>query len=445
MQALRDRSNRPARRSWTPWLVAGLVVLFAAAGGIAYAATASKQKSAVQCGVGTSCSSSATSGAVTDSATKTISVVSTSPASGSTNVQPNSRVTVKFSSAVAANSPTPTITPNVTGSWAHVGEDLVFTPARSLVPYTKYTVTIPGGASGVVGVGGAHLRSSTTVPFTVAAGSVLRLQQLLAKLGYLPLTFSGTTPAPIDMALPQPGTFSWKWSSLPSALTSQWVAGSANPLTKSAVMMFETQNGLSVDGIAGPIVWTSLLSDAATNKANSEPWTYVLVTKTMSPSEHLTAWVNGTLQFHDVLVNTGVRGATTRNGTFEVFEHVRESHMSGTDVTGTHYTIPTVPWVSYFNGGDALHYYPRASYGFPQSNGCVEMQLATAQALWPDTPIGTLVTVQGPTNGGTSAKNTTPAQVSAGATSPTPTTSTTTSASAAAATTSTTTTAAPAG
>jgi len=190
--------------------------------------------------------------------------------------------------------------------------------------------------------------------------------------------------------------------------------------------MFETENGLSVDGVAGPIVWTTLLADAATNKANTEPWTYVLVTKTMSPNEHLTAWVNGTLQFHDILVNTGVRGATTRNGTFEVFEHVRESHMSGTDVTGTHYTIPTVPWVSYFSGGDALHYYPRASYGFPQSNGCVEMQLATAQALWPNTPIGTLVTVQGPTNGGTSAKNTTPHATTAAATSTATTPSATT-------------------
>jgi len=62
--------------------------------------------------------------------------------------------------------------------------------------------------------------------------------------------------------------------------------------------------------------------------------------------------------------------------------------------------------VSYFDGGDALHYYSRASYGFPQSNGCVEMQLATAANLWPVTPIGTLVTVQGPTYGGTSSKNT---------------------------------------
>jgi peptidoglycan hydrolase-like protein with peptidoglycan-binding domain len=303
----------------------------------------------------------------------------------------------------------PTITPSVTGSWSQPRPDeLRFSPSAPFVPYTKYTVTVPGGQEGVTSTHGAHLRSTTTASFTIAPGSTKRLQELLAVLGYLPLSYTGPSPAPQDMAMPQPGTLAWRWSGLPSALTGQWTPGIPNALTKGAVMMFETENGLTVDGIPGPVVWTALLHDVASDKANTEPVTYVLVTKNLAPVEHLTAWVNGTLEFHDILVNTGVRGATTHNGTYQVFEHVRTSHMSGTDVTGTHYTIPTVPWVSYFNGGDALHYYPRAAYGFPQSNGCVEMQLATAQALWPNTPIGTLVTVQGPTYGGTSSKNTTP-------------------------------------
>ena len=49
--------------------------------------------------------------------------------------------------------------------------------------------------------------------------------------------------------------------------------------------------------------------------------------------------------------------------------------------------------VSYFNGGDALHEFPRYSYGFPQSLGCVEMPFASAETVLPYTPIGTLVTV----------------------------------------------------
>ena len=35
--------------------------------------------------------------------------------------------------------------------------------------------------------------------------------------------------------------------------------------------------------------------------------------------------------------------------------------------------------MNYFNGGDAVHGYPRASYGFPQSNGCVELPIETAK------------------------------------------------------------------
>ena len=102
------------------------------------------------------------------------------------------------------------------------------------------------------------------------------------------------------------------------------------------------------------------------------------------------------LTFSNVPCNTGVPGATTTNGTFQVFSHVQVSNMRGTDATSTSYDV-TVAWASYFNGGDALHGYPRASYGFPQSNGCVEMPISTAGTVWPDTPIGTLVTVQGTT------------------------------------------------
>ena len=51
-------------------------------------------------------------------------------------------------------------------------------------------------------------------------------------------------------------------------------------------------------------------------------------------------------------------------------------------------------WVSYFNGGDALHSFDRPSYGSPQSLGCVEMRLEDAAEIWPYTPVGTLVTVE---------------------------------------------------
>ena len=73
--------------------------------------------------------------------------------------------------------------------------------------------------------------------------------------------------------------------------------------------------------------------------------------------------------------------------------------MKGTNPDGSTYNDPNVPYASYFNGGDALHGFIRATYGSPQSNGCVEMSYADAALVWPLTPIGTLVTVEGPNYG----------------------------------------------
>ena len=61
--------------------------------------------------------------------------------------------------------------------------------------------------------------------------------------------------------------------------------------------------------------------------------------------------------------NTGISGAETELGTFPVFEHIPEGTMSGTNPDGSHYKDPGIKWISYFNGGDALHNFDRASFG----------------------------------------------------------------------------------
>jgi len=413
MQAL--AAHGPPSRRRRPWVLAVLAVVVIAGAGLTYAVVSSGGSG----GAGGGGSGPGGSGPATVAASRggghvtghtttgAFAVAGTTPAAGAKNVASNATLTVHFSAPLAAGGTSPSLTPPVAGSWVRSGgSTLVFHPSAPFVPASTEVLTVPGGTGGVRGAAGRRLATSTTVSFTVATGSTLRLQQLLAELGYLPLAYAppATAPAPQDMAEPQPGTLTWRWSTLPSALTSLWIQGYWTVITKGAVMVFERQNGLSVDGLPGPKVWSALLADVAAKKTDPTPYSYVLVTKTLP--EHLTLYVNGALNMTNIPVNTGTRGATTHNGTYEVFEHVRESHMSGTDVTGTHYTITTIPWVSYFNGGDALHYYSRASYGFPQSNGCVEMQLATAASLWPNTPIGTLVTVQGPTYGVTSAQNT---------------------------------------
>lgn len=335
-----------------------------------------------------------------------LTVASTTPATGATGVASNATLTVKFSAPIRSGSEMPTISPGVAGSWRQSGKSsLVFTPSAPFVPFTKYTVTVPGGPTGVVATTRGHLAQSDPVSFTIADGSTTRLQQLLAELGYLPLSYSETGTAPADMALPQPGTLAWRWT-MPPTLTDQWVQGSPNTITKGAVMEFETQNGLAIDGVPGPDVWSALLADVASHKADANPYTYVLVTKTLP--EHVTAWVNGSLMFANIPTNTGVPGATTHDGTFQVFEHVRASDMKGCNVTGSCYNDPTVPWASYFTGGEALHGFPRAHYGYPQSNGCVEMPITTAGRMWPYTPVGTTVTVVGPTAPPSSTTTTAP-------------------------------------
>lgn len=57
------------------------------------------------------------------------------------------------------------------------------------------------------------------------------------------------------------------------------------------------------------------------------------------------------------------------------------------------YDDPGIKWVSYFDGGSALHYFPRAGYGWPQSAGCVEMPDKAAHQVFSAIHYDTVVTV----------------------------------------------------
>jgi peptidoglycan hydrolase-like protein with peptidoglycan-binding domain len=311
-----------------------------------------------------------------------------------TNVVAGSTISVQFSTDLAPGSPMPTLSPPVAGSWAVLSPSLLqYEASGPLVPGATETITVPGGPSGVVGSEGQHLAQTVTSQFSVAPGSTLRLQQLLAELGYLPLTFTPAAPvtSPSQEGNDQVGTFSWRWLYQPSSLTSLWTPGTNNVVTQGAVMNFENQNGLKTDGLAGPQVWTDLLADIASGKANTQSWDYVLVSQSLP--ETATVFKDG-VEVYSTPVNTGVPGATTDNGTWPVYTRYTVTTMSGTNPDGSHYSDPGIPWVSYFHGGDALHGFVRGSYGFPQSDGCVEMPISNAQAVFPLTPLGTLVTVQ---------------------------------------------------
>jgi peptidoglycan hydrolase-like protein with peptidoglycan-binding domain len=338
----------------------------------------------------------AAGGGSATTATPALTVVSSVPANGATDVPSNQVVSLRLSAPLTAGTGEPTFTPPVSGSWLKVGRDsLSFAATAPFLPTTTETLVIPAGSAGPRGLDGQRLAAPTTITFTVAQASTERLQQLLAQLNYLPLSFTPTgSSTPAQATTAQPGTFAWRWSGLPAQLTSLWTEGYEDIITKGAVMNFENQNGLTVDGLAGKGVWSALLADVAANKVNADPYTYVLVSKQLP--ENLTLFVNGAPTMANTPVNTGAPGADTVDGTYPVFEHVTSSRMVGTNPDGSTYNDPDVPWASYFNGGDALHGFVRATYGSPQSNGCVEMSIADAAQVWPLTPIGTLVTVIGP-------------------------------------------------
>jgi hypothetical protein len=297
----------------------------------------------------------------------------------------------------------PQLSPGTPGKWREANSHtLVFTPSGlGAALDSPLRIRLPRAVA--VTTGGSGLRTTNQIEWTVPPGSTLRLHQLLAEAGYLPVVWQPAgggagnvprTPSAEAQAAVEPpsGSFDWRYPHTPPQLQAMWSPDQATAITKGAVMQFENENDLTVDGLAGPAVWQALLSDAIAGKRLTSGYSYVYVHREVP--ETMTLWHDGRTIITSP-ANTGISGAETALGTFPVFEHLPETTMSGTNPDGSHYEDPGIKWVSYFNGGDALHNFDRASFGTPQSLGCVELPLAASAEIWPYTPIGTLVTIAG--------------------------------------------------
>jgi peptidoglycan hydrolase-like protein with peptidoglycan-binding domain len=314
-------------------------------------------------------------------------------------------VTIQFSRPVTApRIATWHLTPAVPGRWIALSSDrfrFVADTAVAWWPGTTVTVTLPGGPAGPLGVGGIWLTTATTVSWTLPDGSLLRAQQLLAELGYLPLTWARSgpplpaTPAAQWQAIYQPpaGTFHWRWTPMPAPLAALFRPGVDTVMLRGAVMQFEHDHGLAVDGVVGPEVWQALVAAAEARQVNPSGYSWVYVSETLP--ELLTLWHNGRIVLTS-LANTGIPASPTALGTYPVYLRYRSQTMRGINPNGTPYVDPGVPYVNYFDGGDAVHGFVRAAYGFPQSLGCVELPPPVAGAVWPYLHYGTLVTVDPP-------------------------------------------------
>ena len=322
-----------------------------------------------------------------------------SPAPGS-RINPSEEISLSFSKPVdqALGKSRPTILPATAGSWHQTdSHTLVFRPqGYGYGLGVDVTIALPAGVSLLAG---RQSGGSSTGTWIVPPGSTLRLQQLLSSLGYLPLDFHYGGPpvahspqAQVAAAIDPPaGTFSWRYGNVPAGLRGMWQPGAAGVMTQGAVMAFENDHGLPADGDAGPTVWRSLIAAALKGQRSTFGYSFVIVDRESSP-QSLTLWHSGK-SILNTDVNTGIDSAPTDPGTFTVYEHIRVGTMSGTNPDGSQYSDPGIQFISYFNGGDALHAFDRAQFGFPQSLGCVEMSLGPAGQVWPYTPVGTLVHV----------------------------------------------------
>ena len=329
---------------------------------------------------------------------QTYAQVVSSPAVGST-VSPSQGLTLTFSRPVAevVGTDYSKLVTSSQGSWQKV-DDYTLSFQPSGMGYSlggTVTVTLPKAIGA-----GQKSQLTSTLQWTVKKGSTLRLQQLLAQLGYLPLKWQAsgapvafTMQAQLDASTSPPaGQFSWTYSNTPQQLVSLWKEGQSNVILRGAIMAFEDTHGLDVDASAGEKVWQALFTDVLAGKRSTRAYSYVYVDKSLPQTLHL--WSAGSVIFTS-RCNTGIAAAPTAVGTYPVFIHVSSGTMHGTNPDGTKYNDPGVRYISYFNHGDALHAFPRASYGTPQSLGCVEMPLSSAAKVWPYTPIGTLVTIEG--------------------------------------------------
>jgi peptidoglycan hydrolase-like protein with peptidoglycan-binding domain len=325
------------------------------------------------------------------------------PAPG-TRITPDTKITLTFSKPVkkVLGKDLPPVSPRTAGTWHTLNSHTIqFVPeGYGYGLGANVRVSLPES----VDLQGGQVKGSDPIgQWTVPDGSTLALQQLLTQLGYLPLTFTPSSGSPsTDVAPtaaaeeaaivnPPQGTFSWTYPDTPGQLKGLWSPTDYTELTKGAVMAFEYAQGLPTDGIAGVDVWKALINAAVKGQKATFGYTFVMVHEASS-GETVNVWHNGKIVVQGP-VNTGIAAAPTATGTYAVYERETVGTMSGKNPDGSEYHDPGIPDISYFNGGDALHGFIRSSYGFPQSLGCVEMPYSEAAAVYPWTPIGTIVNI----------------------------------------------------
>ena len=297
---------------------------------------------------------------------------------------------VRLSGPVAPGSPLPALSPSVAGKWTTSGTLETFAPASTLAPCASYRLTIWARTTAA---GHAPLGARRVVGFSVACPSTLAAEQALARLRYLPYAFhtnAGVAGGAEDRATaarhafrPQVGWFVRDVKDAPPL---------GDATTRGALMAFQADRRLSPTGDLDAPTWAALIAAETAGRVAAEPYTFVTVSQQLPQT---LAVHRGNRVVLTTPANAGVPGSPTADGVFPIFERLTSTTMKGTNPDGTQYDDPGVPWVNYFNGGDAVHGFDRASYGSPQSDGCVELPPATAAVVYRMLGVGDIVEVSG--------------------------------------------------
>lgn len=94
-------------------------------------------------------------------------------------------------------------------------------------------------------------------------------------------------------------------------------------------------------------------------------------------------------------ISSGKAGTPTDKGRFRVYAQLRTQNMGREDTTvKPFYYTPNVPYITYYNGDEALHgTYWHSNFGTPMSHGCVNMPIDAAKFVWEWATKGTEVWV----------------------------------------------------
>ena len=200
------------------------------------------------------------------------------------------------------------------------------------------------------------------IDWTVPPGSTLRLQQLLAQAGYLPLDWTPAArrsrarraPSCRPPSTPPEGASAGATRTRRPSCARSGARASRTQITRGAVMMFQDEHGLDRRRHRRRRTCGTRCSPTRSPaSAAARGYSYVYVHRNVPAVAD--ALAQRPHRPHLARQHRRARRADRSSARSRCSSTSRSTTMSGTNPDGSHYNDPGIKWVSYFNGGDALH------------------------------------------------------------------------------------------